>query len=101
MKLNTNTMTMDDFDRTVMDPMITTCGQMKRIGGKYLNHCHVFDGHKFVCMDEFPPKDEDVSKGLSSNYCTLQATVRSSEPDSCPANWPSVVASSQESGTEN
>ncbi len=40
-----------------MDPLVTTCREMKRVGGVYLGYCKVFDGHKFVCMDEMPSDD--------------------------------------------
>ncbi len=51
-------LTLDSWDSSVMNPLVTGCGVMKRFGGWYNKGCHVFDGHKYVCMDNFPKIDE-------------------------------------------
>ena len=31
--------------------MLTPCKDIKPFGGKYVGHCKIFDGHKYVCVD--------------------------------------------------
>ncbi len=38
-----------------MNPLITGCNVLKRAGGKYFQDCHVMDGQKFFCLDNFVP----------------------------------------------
>ncbi len=52
MRLDPENMSLDDFDAYIMDPLVTTCNELKKIGGRMLADCKVFDGHKFVCMDD-------------------------------------------------
>ena len=57
MNLDPDTMPMVDFSKATMNPIVTTCNVMKRIGGRYLLGYNVYYGQKFICMDEFPPKE--------------------------------------------
>ena len=49
--------TLNEWDQMVMDPLTTGCGVMKRFGGWYHEDCHVFDGHKYVCLDHYSKHD--------------------------------------------
>ena len=40
------------------------CKDKKRIGGIYRSDCHIFDGQKYVCMD-------DITTDISSNKCIV------------------------------
>ncbi len=61
MKQDASIVTLDQWDKLIMDPLITGCKSLKRYGGEYQSYCHVLDGQKYVCMDDFPIKTEDVS----------------------------------------
>ena len=49
---NPNSSNMDTFHSIVMDTFDTVCNIKTRLGGVYLQGCHVMDGQKYVCMDE-------------------------------------------------
>ena len=49
---NPNSLNMDTFHSIVMDTFDTVCNIKTRLGGVYLQGCHVMDGQKYVCMDE-------------------------------------------------
>ncbi len=44
-------MTLNDFDPLIMDPLLTPCNELKRVGGIMFRNCNVLDGHKYICMD--------------------------------------------------
>ena len=58
MAKNSNNLNLDNWDSIIMDPLVTGCSVMKRFGGRYMKGCHLYDGHKFVCMDNFPKNQE-------------------------------------------
>jgi hypothetical protein len=52
LKLVPSQITLDDWGMVMYDPLVTACGTLIRMGGSYRKHCKVFDGHKFVCLDD-------------------------------------------------
>ena len=47
-----------------MDTYDTVCQLRYRIGGMYLSGCHVYDGQKYVCMDE-------LMEDIANNECIV------------------------------
>jgi len=44
-------MDIDSIQELLQTVMKTPCGEIKPFGGKYLRWCKIFDGHKYVCVD--------------------------------------------------
>ncbi len=62
LKQDPKKVSLNQWDWLVMNPLITGCQTMKRFGGGYNRACHVQDGQKYVCMDNFPSDDNDVNQ---------------------------------------
>lgn len=52
MKITSSEITLDEWAYLTHGPMQTACGTLKRFGGTYSTYFKVYDGHKFVCMDD-------------------------------------------------
>ncbi len=50
-------MSLSEWDRVIMDPLVTGCQKISRIGGHFDKFCNLFDGQKFVCFDHFTPQN--------------------------------------------
>ena len=52
------------WDRVIMDPLVTGCQRLSRIGGLFSAYCNFVDGQKFVCLDDFSPKNVSIRQKL-------------------------------------
>ena len=59
-RTRTDTLTLGHWDSIIMNTLTTGCRKFSKIGGVYNHYCQLFDGHKFVCFDEFPTPKENV-----------------------------------------
>ncbi len=53
MNINLDQMINRDWDQIIMSPIETGCAVLKRAGGFYMSGCHVIDGQKQVCLDNY------------------------------------------------
>ena len=54
----------DRIHRILQKRMLTPCKDIKPFGGKYVDICQIFDGHKYVCVEKLL---EDVEKKRASS----------------------------------
>ena len=52
------------FHKLISNPVGGRCANLQRFGGRYIQRCHYWDGHKFVCMPE-------LINDIGNNECVV------------------------------